>query len=578
MSDSDSTSSSRRGVLPWGIIFFWVAAISVLFVSLGVRPLWTAEERWAEIVREMFMPNGSFFHPTLNGSSYFDKPLGTYWFIAVVRGLSGVMNEWVCRLPSVLCGVMALSATMRLGTMLWNGKVGLLAGWLLLTTYGFSFWARTAQADMANLAFIMTAVWWYWKRRDQLNFVTYLVFYLLLFVGSQMKGLTALVVPLAVIAPDLLAGWRWKKNLRWCHLFAFVIGAAVYVVPFVYSNISNAPAATDSSGLALVFRENILRYVQPFDHKEPFYCYLYHVPTLLLPWSPLFLVAVISGFFTFKDRKPGETTRWLGWAILMIFLFFSISGSRRSYYILPIVPFCCLFMALFIRSDRVRLVLWKKWAVGIQGCIFLFLMSAGMLASALFFSVNGYLGHPLPMYLLIYILVPTVLAFAVFVTGWGPRSPYARWLGLPKSMAALVMIALILFMAYYGWIEPKMIVPFKTIRPFAEQMKAQQLDPDEMAFYQDPRGLPDLIFYMDSPAFHPVLNTPSEVLSFLKENPKRVLIIRKRDLDTIIAEVPACADGYAVVEEPAFNWEKPKKLRKKYVAWRLLTPEELNEL
>ena len=38
-----------------------------------------------------------------------------------------------------------------------------------------------------------------------------------------------------------------------------------------------------------------------------------------------------------------------------IFLFFTISGSKRHYYILPLIPYCAIFCAIFLnRESTVR--------------------------------------------------------------------------------------------------------------------------------------------------------------------------------------------------------------------------------
>jgi 4-amino-4-deoxy-L-arabinose transferase-like glycosyltransferase len=55
------------------IIFFAVSMFMFTW-ALGNRELWATEARWAEVVREMFL-TGDFFHPTINGEPYFDKPL-----------------------------------------------------------------------------------------------------------------------------------------------------------------------------------------------------------------------------------------------------------------------------------------------------------------------------------------------------------------------------------------------------------------------------------------------------------------------------------------------------------------------
>ncbi len=266
-------------------VFFWLTSALLIFWNLGARALWGAEGRWAEVVREMII-SGDFFHPTIAGLPYFDKPLGSYWLIALASLFTG-LNEWAVRLPSALCALAALGAVRRLGSQLWVPAAGCLAGWILLTAQGFLFWARVGAADMANLAGIIMAVAWYWQRRERADCPSFLVFYLLLFIGAQMKGLTAIIVPALAVAPDLLRERRWRRLLGWRHWLALAIGLLVYILPFLYASFSRADYS--SSGVALVIRENIQRFFDPFDHIEPFYIYLKHIPVLFLPWSPLLI-------------------------------------------------------------------------------------------------------------------------------------------------------------------------------------------------------------------------------------------------------------------------------------------------
>ena len=48
--------------------------------------------------------------------------------------------------------------------------------------------------------------------------------------------------------------------------------------------------------------------------------------------------------------KVDYPTRWVMEASLLIFIFFTTSGSRRDYYILPLLPFCSLLCARFLSS------------------------------------------------------------------------------------------------------------------------------------------------------------------------------------------------------------------------------------
>src|SRR5262245_39947402 len=193
---SSLVDQKRRGWIPPAAL--WCAAAALLFVSLGVRQLWKSEDRWAEATREMRLTR-DFFHPRINGASYFDKPVGGYWLIAAVAALTGRLNEWAVRLPSVLAALAGLWATVWLGRRLWSESVARTAGWILLTTYGFLFFGRLGMADMENLAAIMLATAWYWARRERPGFTTYAVFYLICFLGALTKGLGAVAVPIIII-------------------------------------------------------------------------------------------------------------------------------------------------------------------------------------------------------------------------------------------------------------------------------------------------------------------------------------------------------------------------------------------
>jgi 4-amino-4-deoxy-L-arabinose transferase-like glycosyltransferase len=345
-----------------------VGIFFLLFWALGERSLWGSEGRWGEITREMFY-SGDFFHPTIGGFPYFDKPLLTYWVIAFFSKITGRLDEFIIRLPSALAAVITLGCTVYLGRRLWSVQVGWLAGALLVTSYGLLNHSHIASAETENLATIMLAVTWYWTRRERPGFVTFLFFYLIIFIGSHMKGLTAFVVPVLAVLPDLLRRQRrWRYLLRPSHWLALGIGIAVYLSPFIYETLTR-PEGYQQSGLALVSQENIQRYFRPFDHKEPIYIYTIMLPLFIMPWLPIFIGALITSATSWK--KLDKNTRWLMHAILIIFAFFTLSGSRRGYYILPILPFCMLLAAVFLTETRREVVrehrergLWiqKNWS------------------------------------------------------------------------------------------------------------------------------------------------------------------------------------------------------------------------
>ncbi len=321
--------------------YLFIAAVLLLFTYLGARDIWTQEHRWADIVTGMFYRH-DFLHPYLGENQYYDKPLLSYWLIAVIAKLTGSLTTFALRLPSALSALLAIWSIYQLGSTLKNRQLGLLAGWLLLTTFYFVFWARTSSADMLNLAGSLFAVAWYMQKRDTAGFFDYAIFFMVVALTSLCKGLVGMVVPLLVVFTDMCLQKSWRRHLRPVLLLALVPALIIYLLPFMASTYFGGKAYGES-GLYLVYRENILRYFQPFDHKGPIYTYFLYLPIYLLPWALFFIPACISLPARWKNLSP--SSKWLAWVTFIIFLFFTLSGSRRSYYILPLVPFAILFTA-----------------------------------------------------------------------------------------------------------------------------------------------------------------------------------------------------------------------------------------
>lgn len=381
-------------------------AVSLLLLGmLSSHGIWTEEYRWQSVCAHMIASH-DYFHPYLNGKPYYDKPLLSYWLIIFPAQLFGGLNFFWLRLPSVISAGLTIWATYQLGTYCFYRRIGLLAAWLLITTFYFVFWARVASADMLNVAFVVLPVLWLVKHPGFQFFKNNLIFFLLLSLGALLKGLIAPVLAILILAPLLFT--LLLKQAKFIFsiktLLAALIALFIYLVPFILSSYTQANYG--ENGLLLVFRENIVRFFHPFDHQAPWYTYFIYVPLYTLPW--IFLVIFfLRGSQHAKTARDGAeadslSTRnlrtWGGdvagrskrighilddeeqkkisstqkiftfYAPFIIFIFLSLSGSRRSYYILPIVPFVMLSIA--IAWDKkfgvsVKPNLWLYRAIGV---------------------------------------------------------------------------------------------------------------------------------------------------------------------------------------------------------------------
>ena len=562
---------NRAGVGRADILLALVAVL-LLFWALGERGLWTAEGRWAEVTREMLL-TGDFFHPTINGEPYFDKPLLTYWLIVLVSGLTGRLDEWTVRLPSAISGLLALWATVYLGRRLWSAEVGRTAGWLLLTTYSFLFWSRAGTADMENMAAVTLALAWYWARRDRPNFSAFFIFYLIAFVGSLTKGLTALIIPVLAVLPDVLAKGRWRTVLRPSHFLAIALAGCIYLAPFIYASFTRVDY--QSSGLALVFQENIQRFFQPFDHKEPIYCYFYYLPMLFLPWTPLFLTACAGMARGWKGLD--SRTKWLIKAALLVFLFFTASGSRRSYYILPILPLCALWTAVFLQTDSVllpALMIFKRWGLRIQAGLLAVLASIYIASPMIWPVLMDRIGFVAPQGLMIGTFVGGLAVAGLFaIFHWRPNL-FSAAIGTARPATPLVA-AVAVFMGVLFCRQINALEIYRTERPFSLELKARLIgvDPEQVAFFR--KISPNALFYLDF--FRPVqlLSNQEEIRRFVEsKSGNNVLISRRKYLAKLIPVLPADLIQSPDLAEEVQTWEG--KGSRKLVAWDLSKPEPVN--
>lgn len=322
-------------------------AAALALAGLGGSELWTMEGRWAAVCAHM-VRSGDYLHPYLFGEPYYDKPLLSYWLMIAASWIVRRLDETALRLPSALAAVIAVGCVYRLGSLRLGRSTGLCAGFVLATSFMFVFWARVASADMLNLSGTIAAVAWYFEHRDRPTPGSQALLGAIVALTALTKGLIAVAVVGLAVLPDLLVEDRWRRFLRPSLAAALAIGLAVYLVPFLLSSLRGVPGYSES-GLGMVVRENAVRYFEPFDHEEPVYVYLLHLPVYLFPWSLLLPFVGWSAWRRWPSMSSAE--RWPLIVCVLVLAFLTGSGSRRSYYVLPVLPFAALAIADWLQRE-----------------------------------------------------------------------------------------------------------------------------------------------------------------------------------------------------------------------------------
>ncbi len=367
---------------------FVVMALLVLGAGLGLRDPWPSDEpRFALVARQM-VDSGQWLFPHRGLELYSDKPPMLMWWQAT---LYSVIGNWrvAFLLPSLIAALGTLWCVVDLGRRLWTRRVGLYAGWALLFALQFTFQAKKAQIDPLVVLFVTLAnygllrhlllgpAWrWWWAGW----------FFAGIGVITKGVGVLALLMILPAAIASVLHWPRVRLHARdlrfWLAALAFVLAVALWLVPMVMTALATKSGEYQAYLDDILFRQTAKRYVQSWDHHQPWWYFLGTMPSM---WIPAFLAlpwAIPAWRRRLRRRDPRYLLPLAWW--LLIVLFFSLPHGKRDVYILPSLPMFCLALAplmpgLLRRRD-------VQWVLG----GFTLLLSLGTLAA----GASALLGNP----------------------------------------------------------------------------------------------------------------------------------------------------------------------------------------
>ena len=309
---------------------------------IPARGVWAPDEaRYAEVAREM-KERGSWVIPYLNGEVYTQKPP---LFFAAIRLFSADREgvpESAAKLPSLISALVLLVITALMAHSLYGGRAAWVAPLALGTMGKFAWQAQFGQIDMLVSALVGMQIWLGIATGEERLRRPIGIGLMVLFgwAGILTKGPVVVVLPWAITAIYLLlnsgkAGFK-KFGLGW-------IVAPVIALSALWLVIAAAEAGWDYPR-ALVLKQTVQRYVEPWHHIQHWY---YYIPVLFgdsLPYSPmLFPLAwlLVAKRKVLRGEKVLLPLIWIGCYIL----FFSFSAGKRSVYILPLYPAVALLLA-----------------------------------------------------------------------------------------------------------------------------------------------------------------------------------------------------------------------------------------
>ena len=333
---------------------------------------------YSSISRQM-LESGDWVTPRSGAQVYLEKPPLFFWAQALFIKLLGP-NVLAARLPSPL----AVAVT-SLILWFWMRRRGhSLAGWLAAIFYALCplaiGMARIAMTDALLTLWltvaIIGAIEGYRGKRAG---------YLLMALGAGLATLTK--GPIGFLLPGATLGlWlTWRRDLRELRKPIWLLVALLFAAIVLPWHVAAWRANGHFFLREYFWQHHVQRLIgRAFGHERPFWFY---VPVLICASFP-FIAFVPRAWWKEitkawqRNDDANYTAMWALWAALVL-LFFSLSASKLTSYILPILPALAVLVGLHVAellSERQSLGRMEGFIIGLFGMLIgLVLVSCGVL-------------------------------------------------------------------------------------------------------------------------------------------------------------------------------------------------------
>lgn len=320
------------------LLLLTVLPALLLYPSIDFHLLEPDEGRYAQIPREMIL-QGDWVVPHLQSKPYLDKPPLFYWLVAISYTLFGVSEE-SARLVPALAVHLTILMVYLLGRRSLGERSAFWGALMLSIAPGFVGMGRLLILDGLLTLFVTAAIFCTFEaiRTPQFDRRWWYAAALAAGFGILTKG----PISLLLLVPPV---WVYRRlcqdrcEIRKRDWLGFLGVALAINIPWYVAIFLREPIF-----LRYFFWEhNILRFVKPFDHLQPFW---YYLPILLSGLLPGTLMLYGFSRYLLSAENRSSRTPALGFFLLtglFCVAFFSASGCKLPTYILPAFP--CLLLA-----------------------------------------------------------------------------------------------------------------------------------------------------------------------------------------------------------------------------------------
>jgi len=326
------------------LIALLLLSLIMFFYRLGAPSLFETDEVIYSQISKQIVQSGDWITLRFFNEKWFIHPPLYMWLISASSYLFGT-GEFNTRLWNALFAVGLVYITYLLGRKMFKDGVGLLAGFILATSLQYLIQARIAVFDIPEVFFMTASILFFIHWLEDNKPAYYYLSFLAMGLAVLTKGPVGIVLPVLVLTAYLAATKELNKLFNPRLIIGFIIAYIIGGTWYTAELILHGREFIDS-----IFGFYTLeRYFRPIEtHYGPWYFYIFVVVFGFIPWISFLPYSIKYQWKMKGDNDNLFTVLWLG----IVFLFFTLAGTKLPGYIMPFYPFAAISVAKMI-SDHI---------------------------------------------------------------------------------------------------------------------------------------------------------------------------------------------------------------------------------
>ncbi|QNL49307.1 glycosyltransferase family 39 protein [Olivibacter sp. SDN3] len=398
---------------------------------------------YASIAKNMILRD-DWINLYVRGQDWLDKPHLTFWLAAISFKIFGI-NDFAYKLPSLLISWLGCWYIYQFLKHIYSRKIALIAVIIYLTAFHIIISNFDVRAEIYLSTFTFAGIYYYYKGLRQ-GFFPILAGSFYLACAVMVKGIFVLIPVIGAFVCYWLITKQWKEFLRpkWWLALALV---GVFIIPELYTLYVQFDSHPEKlvfdrqgvSGLKFFFWDSQFgRFFNtgPIKGKGDLFFFVHTTLWAFLPWSLLFIIAVVSGLAKKLRSKRVPEMLLITASAGITFVLFSLSKFQLPHYIVIIIPQFSIITAIYLgHVDHGKL----RTLIAVQHFVFFAIIS--LIIALLFVFKLAYTTW-------IIVLLVTTVVLAYFKLGHS----------LVQSIVWRSSVVSIVFMLFaYGFFYPQLL-------------------------------------------------------------------------------------------------------------------------